>query len=200
MNIVNETFDIWTKDLNPKEKRISIFNHIRDITYKIIPNIRTSIEGPVKILEYMSGSCTPKHFLLGKMFEMIDMPIKYISVPFSWNNPNVNYPNYIRKLAEKTPIEYHLACKTFIENKWRLIDATWDLPLEKVGFLINKNWDGISETKCAVIAIDEVEHNKAIERDEFVKKMKSSWSSEDHKITTLFVDEINKWLEQVRKS
>jgi hypothetical protein len=31
-----------------------------------------------------------------------------------------------------------------------LIDATWDSPLVKAGFLVNDPWDGCSEMKCAV--------------------------------------------------
>jgi len=128
-DIVQKAFVEWTKGLSGKDARISIFNHVRDIPYAVIPEIRNPVDGPQGLLERMKGSCSPKHFLLGRMFEMIGVPIKYVSYPFSWNVKSVAYPLELRKLAEVIPIEYHLACKVSVENRWVVVDATWDRPL-----------------------------------------------------------------------
>jgi hypothetical protein len=75
-DIVQEAFAEWTKGLSGRDARISIFDHIRDIPYAVIPEISNPVDGPQGLLKGMKGSCTPKHFLLGRMFEMLQIPIK----------------------------------------------------------------------------------------------------------------------------
>jgi hypothetical protein len=198
-DIVQKAFAEWTKGLSGKDARISIFNHIRDIPYAVIPEIRNPVDGPEGLLKRMKGSCTPKHFLLGRMFEMLRIPIKYVSYPFSWNVRSVAYPPELRKLAEVVPIEYHLACKATIENEWMVVDATWDRPLARVGFPVNESWDGASDTKLAVESLDEIVHKNAQERMDFVQAHKSSWTADDNTRTDHFVNALNSWLEDVRR-
>jgi hypothetical protein len=198
-DIVQEAFAEWTKGLSGRDARISIFDHIRDIPYAVIPEIRNPVDGPQGLLKGMKGSCTPKHFLLGRMFEMLRIPIKYVSYPFSWNAKSVAYPLELRKLAEVLPIEYHLACKGRIENKWAVVDATWDRPLARVGFPVNESWDGINDTKLAVDALDEIVHENVQERVNFVQTRKASWTADDNARTDHFISALNKWLEDVRR-
>jgi len=63
MNIVDEKFKEWTKDLTPLRARISVFNHIRDIPYAVVPEIM-DFRGYPNILKTGKGSCSPKHFLV----------------------------------------------------------------------------------------------------------------------------------------
>jgi hypothetical protein len=95
--------------LSGGDARIIIFNQIRDIPYSVIPEINNPVDGPQGLLKRMKGSCMPKHFLLGRMFEMLRIPFQYVSHPFSWNLKPVAYPMELRKLAEVVPTGYHLA-------------------------------------------------------------------------------------------
>lgn len=197
-DIVQNAFAEWTEGLSAKDARISVFNHIRNIPYFVIPEIRNPVDGPQGLLKGMRGSCTPKHFLLGRMFETLRVPVKYVSYPFSWNVKSAAYPEELRKLAEIVPIEYHLACKARIEDKWVVVDATWDPPLASVGFPVNEIWDGASDTKLAVKRLDEIVHENVQERMNFVQDRKSSWSVDDHTRTDHFIRALNSWLEHVR--
>jgi hypothetical protein len=199
-DIVQKAFAEWTKGISGRDARISIFDHIRDIPYAVIPEIRNPVDGPQGLLKGMKGSCTPKHFLLGRMFEMLQIPIKHVTYPFSWNAKSVAYPPELRKLAEALPIEYHLACKARIENKWVVVDATWDRPLARVGFPVNESWDGVNDTKLAVDALDEIVHENVQERVNFVQARKSSWTADDNNRTDRFISALNNWLETVRRS
>ena len=199
-DIVQKAFVEWTKGLSGKDARISIFNHIRDIPYAVIPEIRNPVDGPQGLLERMKGSCSPKHFLLGRMFEMIGVPIKYVSYPFSWNVKSVAYPLELRKLAEVIPIEYHLACKASVEDRWVVVDATWDRPLARVGFPVNESWDGASDTKLAVESLNEIVHKNAQDRMNFVQAKKSLWTTDDNARTDRFTSAFNSWLEDVRRN
>lgn len=199
-DIVQRAFVEWTKGLNGRDARISIFNHIRDIPYSVIPEISNPVDGPEGLLKRMKGSCGPKHFLLGRMFEMLRIPIQYVTYPFSWNVKSAAYPPELRRLAEAVPIGYHLACKARIENEWVVIDATWDRSLARVGFPVNESWDGASDTKLAVEPLDEMLHENAQERMTFVQTRKSSWTADDNARTDRFISALNKWLEDVRRS
>ena len=199
-DIVQKAFAEWTKDLGGRNARISIFDHIRDIPYAVIPEISNPVDGPQGLLKGMKGSCTPKHFLLARMFEMLQIPIKYVTYPFSWNAESVAYPPELRKLAEVVPVDYHLACEARIENKWAVVDATWDRPLARVGFPINESWDGVSDAKLAVESLDEIVHQSVQERVNFVQARKSSWTDDDNARTDRFVSALNNWLENVRRS
>jgi hypothetical protein len=56
-DIVQEAFAEWTKGLSGRDARISIFDHIRDISYAVIPEISNPVDGPQGLLKGMKGSC-----------------------------------------------------------------------------------------------------------------------------------------------
>ena len=62
--IIDRKFDEWTRNVDPEERKIQIFEHIRDIPY-VITGITDPENGPVELLRRNEGTCSPKHFLLG---------------------------------------------------------------------------------------------------------------------------------------
>lgn len=197
-DLVHQMFDEWTMDKGPLEQRVNVFNHVRDIPYRIVPDMGDPKEGPRKLIEFGCGSCTPKHFLLGHMFTNLDLVVKYVSFPYSWNQFQLDYPDELKKLSESLPIEYHLACKVRIDNRWTYIDATWDAPLKKAGFPVNEFWDGVDNTLIAIDPIDQIEHATAEERLEYVKSQKADWTEEDRKRSEVFYERFNAWLAELR--
>ena len=197
-DIVDSAFEEWTRGRDALAARISIYEHVRDIPYAVIPHIRNYETGPAELLRGMCGSCTPKHFLLGQLLERLDLEIKYVTFPFSWNDPEIKYPDELRDLAAKLPTEYHLALKVLIEGEWRLVDATWDKPLKDAGFPVNESWDGVSDTLLAVKPIEEIENRDARDRDATVKERKSAWTDDDHTREALFIEKLNRWLQSFR--
>ena len=197
-SIILEKFEEWTKNSSPIKSRIKIFENIRDIPYATIPELIDPVKGPIRILTQNRGSCSPKHFLLGIMYQKLNIPIQYASYPFNWNDLEANIPPKIRKLAEKMPIGYHVACKAYINKKWIIIDATWDLPLKREGFPVNEDWDGISNTKNAVKPHKEIVHDNEYERMDYFR-MKTAWHGKrEETLNTEFYNEFNNWLEKIR--
>ncbi len=96
------------------------------------------------------GSCIPKHYLLADIYRQLGFEVVFATFPFLWNNPDLRYPPELRKLATSLPVAYHLACRVRIDNRWVLVDATWDPLLARGGFPVNEDWDGRSDTRCAV--------------------------------------------------
>jgi hypothetical protein len=110
----------------------------------------------------------------------------------------LKYPEEIQKLASLLPPGHHLACKALIKDRWIIVDATWDLPLQKAGFPVEGAWDGIHDTKIAVNALDEIDHETLKERLEFLSEQKKTWSERDISCYAEFIQKFNHWLEQLR--
>jgi hypothetical protein len=198
MAIIESYFDGLTTSGNPVEKRTKLFCGVRDITYKLVPSIRNSVDGPGAILEMGCGSCTPKHLLLGQLFERLDIPTGYVSYPFYWGEQNIAYSPKLRDAARELPYETHLAIKARIGGNWVLVDATWDLGLADSGLPINKTWDGMGNTLLAVNAIDEIAHASANKRDLYVEEVKSKWTTDEHRRMFAFYKLFNDWLDEYR--
>lgn len=198
MGIVEQKFQEWTRELTPLESRIIIFNNVRDIPYIIDPTLWDLEAGPVKMLQIGKGSCTPKHYLMGSLFQDLGLKVKFCTYPFKWKELDIEYPSEIKILAEKLPIAYHLACKVLIKNKWVLVDATWDTGLRGIGFPVNDVWDGESDTVLAVKSDEEFDYDDARERDIVFKADMSVYSLPEKLQLSRFSIALNKWLETVR--
>ncbi|MDD5005428.1 MAG: transglutaminase family protein [Candidatus Omnitrophica bacterium] len=197
-NIIWEKFEQWTKNLNPKQARISIFNHIRDIPYAIVPQLRNPTSGPAGMLDLNKGSCQPKHYLLAIFFQKLGIPVKYVTYPFKWKDSSVNFPDQIQAIINDLPFAYHLACKAYIKEKWILVDATWDKPLKEVEFPVNENWNGESDTINAVPAWDEIVHHTLQDRIRYEAEQRGRQSEEQKALYAEFIKRLNFWLESVR--
>jgi hypothetical protein len=196
--LLNKIFGDWTKGLTQRESLMVIFERIRDIPYYLVPQIDDPLEWGLSIVKNNKGSCSPKHYLLGVFFEKSGIPIKYATFPFRWDEQKVDYPQELRRLAQGSPIGYHVACKAFIENKWVLIDATWDKGLLKSEFPVNAQWDGLSGTLNAIVPLEEIVHASLEERLSYVKKKKALYSEEEKLTYGKFITGFNSWLERLR--
>jgi hypothetical protein len=148
--LVDEKFTEWTAGLDVTDALISVFEYIRDIPYSLAVPMTDPDTAPEQILMVGRGYCGPKHYLLGEMYRRLGYEVVYATFPFLWNDPDLLYPPALRQLATGLPVAHHLACRVRINNRWVLVDATWDLPLKRAGFPVNENWDGQADTLCAV--------------------------------------------------
>jgi len=140
----------WTKGLDVRECIIPVFQHIRDIPYSLTAPGQRDMNAAEQILVSGRGSCGPKHYLLAGMYRQLGFDVVFATFPFLWNDPDLKYPPDLRKLAASLPVAYPLACRVRIDNRWVLVDATWDRPLAQAGFPVNGHWDGRADTRCAV--------------------------------------------------
>jgi len=116
MTRVEETFREWTRGKSLTEARISVFEHIRDIPYAIIPELRDPRVGTEKILEIQKGGCQPKHYLLGLYFGKLGISVKYVTYEFLWEDSAGRYPVDLKEMIKGLPPAYHLAVKAEIEH------------------------------------------------------------------------------------
>jgi len=197
--LLAQKFTEWTKSLSSRSARISIYQHIRDIPYAIVAELRDPKTGPSDMVRMNKGSCVPKHYLMALMMNELGLPVKYATYLFNWNDPAIRYPPALRKVAKNMPITAHLAIKVNIDGKWCLVDATYDLPLKKAGFPVNELWDGISDTKNAVMPIEEVVHESLQERLTFAGKRVGEYTDKERSSYAEFTKKLNYWLEELRR-
>ena len=198
IDIIDKAFHDWTDGLEPLAQRISVFEHIRDIPYKLITKLYDPDHALIGLIDGNAGSCTPKHFLLGHMFDRLGLEVRYATYPFLWDAPDVDYPPEMRELAKLLPPEYHLSCLIKVNGDWKIVDATWDIPLEMGGLPVNHSWDGISETKNAVTPIETIEHASIAERNDFTLEKRGVWSDEVLELRDRFFGLFNEWVESFR--
>ena len=117
---------------------IEIFNKVRDIPYRI-PIALDEIEGEE------GGNCLYKVELLKNLLEEKGLKCRYRLCSFLWSELNLA-ESVIQ--AEHNDNAEHVWLEVLIQNKWVILDPSWDIGLAKI-FQINI-WDGISDTKPAV--------------------------------------------------
>lgn len=181
-----ELFTGWTSGISTIEQRISIFSHIRDIPYAIVPEWRDSEDVERKMVTANRGWCGPKHHLLAWMFQYLGIEIRFTFIPFRWQDQNVRYPERLTELLPYIPTSTHLCCTALLNGTWQLLDATWDPPLRKAGFLVNKPWDGMSETTPAVVRFQPKNEDATL----------YDVASREKRVE--FVGLLNTWLEEIR--
>lgn len=182
----------------PEESRIRIFERIRDIPFAIVLELFSLKKGPGEMLFRNKGFCVPKHHLLGMMYQRIGVAVRYCTYSFRWSELGADYPAELKEQADKIPVTYHLACKAFIEDRWVLVDATWDLPLKKAGFPVNESWDGKSDLINAVKPLEESVHGDVREREKAFREKLLSYSLPEKLELSRFSEGLNSWLEDLR--
>jgi len=177
------------KDINKNQKIISLFEMVRDIPYDVIGSREAS-----EVLEKKKGTCSGKHLLLGRLFELIGIEVKYMMCLTKFNFIQNSFPEKLKKMLDKEDIfDYHNFLKIKNESKWIVVDATFDLPLKDYGLPVNSHWDGLSNCKIALQpikictvsnlsfekqnAIDRLSKEQQQKREEFIKKM-CNWFNE----------------------
>jgi len=189
---VRQAFQDWTRGKTDLGARISVFEHVRDIPYAIVPEL-SHAENYVKILREGRGSCTPKHLLLARMFQWLGLEVFLTVCPFRWADVPVDFPPDLRSIIACLPDDHHMACRVALEGGLILVDATLDTSLEPLGLPVNTRWDGISHTKLAVepCGPEELFHPSE------VSHINQVMIDESH---LEFFRRLNDWLEEVRKT
>ncbi|MBD3426268.1 MAG: hypothetical protein GF409_03435 [Candidatus Omnitrophica bacterium] len=198
-DIVASRYRDWTEGLDKERSVVNIFEKIRDIPYYVIAEHLELETGPAGMLRENKGSCYPKHYLMGKMYQDLGLRVRYHTYPFYWKDLDIDWADVVGEMAAALPVAYHMALSVYNHDRWVLADATWDLGLEKLGFAVNSDWDGRNDTRLAVKPLDEFVHEEAAERhDEFKVKLEE-YSLPEKLALARFSIELNRWLEKVRK-
>jgi hypothetical protein len=187
---IDDTLALWIRGKDPLHARRSAYQKIRDIPYAVVPELNHP-QTCVEIFKTGRGSCMPKHLLLGRMFGKLGLTVLYVVFPFRWDEARIEYPDDLRKLAEKMPPSHHLGCRVEIEGQLVLVDATLDSALAKLSLPVNLEWDGLSDTLLPIDPCGEEELYHPSEAALIEPRHYDENSLE-------FFRSLNLWLERVR--
>jgi hypothetical protein len=159
---------------------ITAFKTIRDMPYRI----------PLSLGEN-DTCCSGKHKLLKDLLTKEGFVVRYRVCSFLWSSFDLP-----REVSSVFHDDYctHLYLEVLIDHKWVVVDATWDIGIQKI--LPVNEWDGKSNTEVAVKPLDIFTPQKsadimANESDEDILS--------DLKINGEFYKAFNGWLDQNRK-
>jgi transglutaminase-like putative cysteine protease len=144
----------WTRGRAPLQARISLFEHVRDLSYEYPAADRQ----PVAVLKRGRASCSGKHYLLGELFRRQGLPVRHMICTHRFNESPLPFPDEMQALLEKNEIvDLHDYLQICVDGAWIDVDATWELPLRDYGFPVNDEWDGRSSMVLTVTPDDQVE-------------------------------------------
>lgn len=152
MNIKQKADLILKSNVSKKEKIIKLCELVREIPYKRIGSL-----DPADMIKTGKGSCTPKHVFLASYLRKLGIPIKFLIISFYYKKLPLKYPEDKLDVVENMPISYHVALKAKLNGKWRIIDVTWDIPLKKLGFVVNDEWEANEDMKIGVVSEERIE-------------------------------------------
>ena len=171
-------------------ERIRAFEKIRDIPYAVIPGL-TDPKRSEEILLLNKGFCYPKHYLLARIFGELGLSVLFEVYQFEWQEFSSLFPRRLRSLASCLPPDFHLTCQVDTGEGFVPVDATFDLPLQRLGFTVNSDWDGYSPT---ILPATPVSEKLLFHPDEAFGKKSSTILPE----YLAFYVRLNEWLETAR--
>ena len=190
MNIRKQANNIINSNIHKDQKVKEIIDLVINIPYKRIWSLN-----PSDMISKGVWSCTPKHIFLSQCLSKLEIPVKYLIIPFYYKKISLPIPEKYQDLVESTPVSYHIALKAKIKDKWIVLDVTWDFKLK--WFPLNDKWDWINDMKLWVYP------EKIIERKSdpriFEKRMWSKYTKEELIIRREFYEFFDEFLVKSRK-
>ena len=190
MNLSEQAKSIINSNIDKQTKLKELVSLVSEIPYKRIGSLN-----PSDMVFYGKGSCTPKHVFLAKYLKEIQVPVKFLVIPFYYKKASIQFPQDQQELIQNMPISYHIALSVEINNRWTILDVTWDSELKS--FPINENWDGVSDMNLAVTPEKIIE--RASDPRHFERKMSLKYSDSDKQIRAQFYHFFDTFLEKSRK-
>ena len=196
-DILDDLISSWAYSSRLPESS-TIFYKIRNIPYMLYPELMNNWAGALEMLRRNCGSCSPKHFLMARMFNRLNLETRLVTYPFVWQEQSIIFPAKLKIFLHKLPISYHVACQIKVNNEWLSVDATFDPPLKKFGFIVNE-WGGKNSTPISFYYREKIVHKSEDDRSEYVKGMRSLIPDEQKILEKKFHQELNVLFEELRE-
>ncbi len=166
--------------LEADKKLIEIFEKVQKIPYRVCKFDENEINENIKC-----GDCRHKSALLYNLLTKEGCKVKKVIVIFDWKDLPI--PRRILSiLKESTTLWEHRIVRVKVHGESLYVDPTWPLELEKLGFPVTKNWNGLEDTKQVTEGKIEFHDLENYKRPE-----KIVWDKEEaHK----FAEKLNEWM------
>lgn len=182
----------WSRGQSFDQKIVTLFEKVRDIPYGSIGSREF-----MDVYKQNKGTCSGKHELLKAIYKELGVPTKDFIVMHHFKKLPIIFPDEIQKILSRTDFaDPHNFLKILIEDKWLIVDVTWDKSLKKLGFPVNEELDGRSSMKLAVVP-----EGNAYETDNpIVQKsiLVAEFPEQSQKDRKLFLKRCTEWLDKLR--
>lgn len=188
------TFGIDSKE----DKIVKVYNYVQNIPWKNI-NSREAVD----IINYNAGTCSGKHKLLQQLYNLMNIEVVEFICKHRFVDLSLDLPFQLSSfLATHAFIDYHNFIKIKnTNNEWICVDATWDLPLAKLGFPVTKNWNGSSDTLLGVNPINIIQVEDSVRfKQENINKMELSQIENRAKFIQMLSDYLDNYRKQLAKN
>jgi hypothetical protein len=179
---------------------IKIFAAARDLSFDCGKTVEkpNSVEETISVLQRLKrGSCSAKHYLLGEQIESLGIEVSYLTFPFNWADLEIDYPNDLKTLLPKLPLQFHLCLGVNLGNQSCLLDATWDQALGKHGFRVNEmDFLPCHQTLGVVPTEKPIVSQTAEERWNYILSLKKTMARNE--AVQPFYEGLNSWLQSLR--
>ena len=185
----------WCPNTSAEESLIRVFKAVRDIPYG-----STGEREPEKIVNENLGSCSGKHLLLSRLFDLLGVENKIVTCLHHFNEAlpvGNDYPDHFKQIFHNhNIIDFHHFVKLKRSGRWLNIDATWDCHLHNFGFPVNFGWKGYNDTTVAVRPI-----RFYPETDDLIElkiRLLNELPQHDKAIRAKFLSMLTEWLKEIR--
>jgi len=133
-----------------------LFHLVREIPYGDF-----GLRSAEAVLENKKGSCSGKHLLLGRLYELGGLEVAYMMGKTNFRSLNPFLPEHL-KLSHDV-FDFHNFLKVRIKRSWYSVDATFDSAFMKFGFAVNIDWRADENCKIAFKTIDPVKVSNLVQ-------------------------------------
>ncbi len=189
--IIRETFEAWTRDCNPLQARIRLFEHVRDIPYAY-----PASRDPAEVLRHQRSSCSGKHYLLGELYRMLGLRVRHLICRHRFNESPLAFPAPMQEMLRKNEIvDLHDYLQIAVDDTWVDIDATWERGLREFGFPVNDDWDGKSAMLLSVVPEDYAVAERDPER--LKEELLSKLTPRQRTLRRQFLEALSGWVQEL---
>lgn len=190
-DLILQTVQAWTKDHDPVQARIAVFERVRDIPYAY-----PASRDPVEVLESGHGSCSGKHYLLGEMYRLLGLKVRHMICTHRFNEAPIVFPPYMQAMLQKNEIiDLHDYLQLWIDDSWIDIDATWERGLREFGFPVNEEWDGKNGMLLSVVPEDFAVAERDPER--LKEELLSKLTPRQRTLRKQFLELLSEWVQEL---
>jgi hypothetical protein len=190
-DLIREIFERWTHGLEPLAARVAVFEKVRDIPYAY-----PSSRDPLEVLKNNCGSCSGKHYLLGSMYSLLNLPARHMICTHRFNESPIVFPDEMQDMLCKNEIvDLHDYLQVDVGGTWVDVDATWESGLRAFGFPVNEDWDGRTPMALSVVP----EEFTLVERDPERQKeaMLSKLTPRQRALRKQFLEALTRWVQEL---
>lgn len=173
------------------ERRQTAFNLVRDIPYGTI-----GAHEPKLALKNQTADCYAKSQILSQLLAHLGYETRILIMQYRLKNK----PEEVMYIPGQ--LDYHYALQLKLNDHWVTIDATYDPPLAKLGFIVN-NWNGNHSTPLTESPLSQKIYGQPDVRfdaafQSFQQTLEAAYLAHLDKIN-LYQIKFNEWLESARK-